>query len=129
MSHVKPKDDATPRQHDITVSKGLQGAYAMTHKWEMDVSRTRMDIHVFVWKCRHCGCLQIRSGGVEGKTTYKPNDPAWSPFKVLDEEPRCATLSENGGAVEHEIIDRSGDARTWGRGKKDAAATVHTRPH
>jgi hypothetical protein len=72
----------------------------MTHKWEMDVSRTRMDIKVVVWKCRYCGCLQIRSGGVDGKVTYKPNDPAWSPFKAMTEEPRCTAVLEASGAVE-----------------------------
>ncbi len=63
----------------------------MTHKWEMDVTRTRMDISILVWKCKHCGCLQIKNGGVDASSLYKPNDPTWSPFKTLVDPPPCVT--------------------------------------
>lgn len=61
----------------------------MTHDWEIDGNRTRMEIHVYVYRCRHCGCLQIRNGGPDAPAVYKPNDPAWSPFHTMPDEPPC----------------------------------------
>lgn len=61
----------------------------MAHDWVMDGSRTRLEINVLVWRCRWCGCLQIKHGGHEARSVYKPNDPAWSPFRTMDEEPPC----------------------------------------
>lgn len=62
---------------------------AMPHQWELDRSRTRLEISVLVYRCRTCGCLQIKNGGPDAPGVYKPNDPAWNPFRTLSAEPPC----------------------------------------
>lgn len=59
------------------------------HMWEMDRSRTRLEISVIVYRCRSCGCLQIKNGGPDVPGVFKPNHPAWNPFKTLPFEPPC----------------------------------------
>jgi hypothetical protein len=62
---------------------------ALQHDWEMDSLRTRLEIHVIVYRCRACGCLQIKNGGPDAPSVFKPSDPGWSPFRTLREEPPC----------------------------------------
>jgi len=59
------------------------------HKWEMDNGRTRLEISVLVYRCKSCGCLQIKNGGPDAPSVFKPSDPAWSPFKTMTAEPPC----------------------------------------
>jgi hypothetical protein len=59
------------------------------HEWEMDGSRTRLDINVIVYRCRSCGCLQIKNGGPDARSVFKPGDPGWNPFRSLPTEPPC----------------------------------------
>ncbi|UCD29626.1 MAG: hypothetical protein JSV03_03860 [Planctomycetota bacterium] len=61
----------------------------MKHDWMMDPTRTRQSINVLVWRCKTCGCLQIKKGGLNAPSVYKPNDPAWNPFKTMQSEPPC----------------------------------------
>jgi hypothetical protein len=60
-----------------------------THEWEMDSLRTRLEISVLVYRCKSCGCLQIKNGGPDAPSVFRPNDPAWNPFKTLPAEPPC----------------------------------------
>jgi len=61
----------------------------MSHEWKMDAARTRYDINILVWKCRTCGCLQIKKGGMKAPSIYKPDAANWNPFKTTDREPAC----------------------------------------
>ena len=61
----------------------------LTHDWEMDSLRTRLEIDILVYRCKYCGCLQIKNGGPDAPSVFRPNDPAWSPFKTLTAEPPC----------------------------------------
>jgi|GEM_PF-5445506 len=61
----------------------------MAHDWEMDIKRAKLDINVMVWRCKNCGCLQIKNGGLSAQSIYRPNEPMWNPFKTLQEEPPC----------------------------------------
>ena len=61
----------------------------MGHTWEMDVARSRMEIDVLVWRCKHCGCLQIKNGGLEVPSVYRVPGRLNNPFRPLVEEPAC----------------------------------------
>lgn len=62
-----------------------------SHEWEMDSLRTRLEIGVIVYRCRSCGCLQIKNGGPDATSVYKPTHPGWNPFRTLAEEPPCTS--------------------------------------
>lgn len=57
----------------------------------MDSGRTRLEISVIVYRCRACGCLQIKDGGPDVPGVYKPALPGWNPFRTLADEPPCNT--------------------------------------
>ena len=61
----------------------------MGHDWQLDAQRTRMDINVLAWRCRICGCMQIKNGGLDAPSTYKRTCARSNPFETLDEEPAC----------------------------------------
>lgn len=61
----------------------------LSHEWEMDSLRTRLEINVIVYRCRSCGCLQIKNGGPDAPSVFKPTYPGWNPFKTLAAEPPC----------------------------------------
>lgn len=63
-----------------------------THDWHMDGFRTRFEIGILVYRCNVCGCLQIKNGGPDAASVYKPADPGWNPFKTLSEEPPCRAI-------------------------------------
>lgn len=80
------REDSPP---GLTRGICLIGDQSMAHEWEMDLRQTKLDINVLAWRCNKCGCLQIKNGGLDVASVYKPNDPAWSPFKTLEDEPPC----------------------------------------
>ncbi len=61
----------------------------ISHEWEMDSLRTRLEIGVIVYRCQCCGCLQIKNGGPDAPSVFKPTYPGWNPFKTLSTEPPC----------------------------------------
>lgn len=61
----------------------------MTHTWKMDMQRSRLPLKLFVWRCTECGCLQIKRGGVDAPSVYRPRGAGRNPFATLDHEPRC----------------------------------------
>ncbi len=62
---------------------------ASTHQWQMDSLRTRLEISVIVYRCKLCGCLQIKDGGPDAPSVFKPSYAGWNPFRTLPEEPPC----------------------------------------
>jgi hypothetical protein len=63
-----------------------------THDWHIDGLRTRFEIGVIVYRCNVCCCLQIKNGGPDAPSVYKPAHPGWNPFKTMDEEPECRAV-------------------------------------
>ncbi len=61
------------------------------HEWEMDSLRTRLEISVIVYRCKSCGCLQIKDGGPDAPSVFKPTYAGWNPFRTLPCEPPCGT--------------------------------------
>lgn len=59
------------------------------HDWQMDSLRTRLEISIIVYRCAVCGCLQIKNGGPDAPSVYRPTHPGWNPFRTLPEEPPC----------------------------------------
>jgi hypothetical protein len=70
-----------------------------SHDWEMDSLRTRFEIGVLVYRCKSCGCLQIKNGGPDAPAVFKPNDPKWNPFKTMAAEPPCGLRISTAAAV------------------------------
>jgi len=64
------------------------------HDWEMDSLRTRLEIQVLVYRCRVCGCLQIKNGGPDVPSVFRPSEPGWNPFKTMAEAPPCRAVQE-----------------------------------
>ena len=67
----------------------LNRGSSMAHDWEMDTLRSRLSISVLVWRCRSCGCLQIRKGGLDKPSVYRLNEPSGNPFRTQEQEPLC----------------------------------------
>lgn len=65
----------------------------MEHDWRLDFGRSRLSINVLVWRCKSCGCLQIKKGGMDAPSVYKLHGPMANPFRVLASEPPCRTHS------------------------------------
>ena len=69
----------------------------MGHNWEIDTRRSRLSINVLVWRCKSCGCLQIKKGGLDRPSVYRLNEPLCNPFKIQEQEPACGPqLRDNG---------------------------------
>lgn len=70
-----------------------------SHDWHIDGLRTRFEIGVIVYRCNICGCLQIKNGGPDARSVYRPSDPGWNPFKTMDEEPECRPVPAQANCV------------------------------
>jgi hypothetical protein len=65
------------------------------HHWLVDSLRTRFEIGVIVYRCTHCGSLQIKNGGPDAPSVYKPGDPGWNPFRTMKEAPPCKRVNQD----------------------------------
>jgi len=61
----------------------------MAHDWRLDPELSSASLKLLIWRCRTCGCLQIRRGGPDAVSVYRLNPRRGNPFKTLDEEPEC----------------------------------------
>ena len=65
------------------------GVIIMAHDWRLDPELSSASLKLLIWRCRTCGCLQIKKGGPDAASVYKLNPRRGNPFKTLHEEPEC----------------------------------------
>jgi len=63
----------------------------MSHDWQRNPTGNvfkELELNISTIQCRKCGCIRI-TDGTTFRSTYKPWEFTWNPFKVLKQEPPC----------------------------------------